>query len=229
MSKAQPKKDKACKNCGEIFQPWTTLQKYCQPACASRNCQVEIVYADCRECGSSFRRIRATHKYCSNACYWRWRRKHGTTTKKPSPSTWNVAIKGEAGCRNCGCRAAHLHHIVPRGKSKAGKQAVQENGLPLCARCHMGWHERTVTIYRDRLTPGEVAFAEREGGVVWVEKNYPYRPDEELRRLHCIVKGEDPDDEWMYCREGQEGRESFDAAGLRRAVFGTEAYRRVTA
>jgi hypothetical protein len=222
-------KRKNCKTCGEEFEAWTSMKKYCGPTCSPRGETKAPSYADCRECGSRFQQIRSDHKYCSGACYWRWRRKHGTVTKKPSPSTWNIAVKGQEGCRNCGARAAHLHHIVPRGKAKAGMRAVQENGLPLCARCHLGWHERTVTIYRDRLTADEVAFAEQHGGVVWVEKNYPYRPDEDLRRLRCLAKGEDPENQWRYCLEGQRGREDFDATEALHLAFDGEAYRRVTA
>lgn len=109
---------------------------------------------------------------------------------------WSIKNKGEEFCRNCGAMAMHLHHIVPRSKTSLGREDYTKNGMPLCFNCHRGWHDRRVTIFRNRLRPEELDFAIAHGGPVWVERNYPYTPDEEAQRHLAVRLGEDPDAGW---------------------------------
>lgn len=86
---------------------------------------------------------------------------------------WNLALKGEESCRNCGAAAKHLHHIVPRSVTRRGLYDVERNGLPLCPPCHFGWHRRSLTITRDVLTEGELGFALGAAGEGWLDLWYP--------------------------------------------------------
>ena len=110
--------------------------------------------------------------------------------KRPA---WGVKLKGETICRNCGGRASHLHHIVPRSVSRRGR-ADLANGLPLCVGCHRGWHSRTVTLYHTLFTDEEFAAALKYAtGAYWIEKNYPDRPEVALLRadeIRCGTKYE---------------------------------------
>jgi 5-methylcytosine-specific restriction endonuclease McrA len=93
---------------------------------------------------------------------------------------FNLRLKGEDRCRNCGRGGPlHLHHAVPRSMSHAARTELL-NGLPLCPRCHSGWHQRVVTIYRDVFTEAEwqfisavELFGQRIGA--WIDDRYPDR------------------------------------------------------
>lgn len=93
---------------------------------------------------------------------------------------WRLQAKGESACRNCGSRdGVQLHHVIPRGKWKAGSADLR-NGLPLCLTCHSGWHHHRVVIHRDILRPDEWAFiaaAELTGQetAAWLDARYPAR------------------------------------------------------
>lgn len=98
---------------------------------------------------------------------------------------WTIANKGETRCRNCGAQphgrgplgALHLHHVIPRSMCKAIATDLR-NGIPLCHRCHSGWHERTVVISRSVFTVEEWSFlcaapVIGQNVVAWLEDNYP--------------------------------------------------------
>lgn len=201
-------KPKPCAVCGEEFTGSNNFQKYCSPACANegsltvRTCETcgsefkrrsdqatRFCSFRCREekqhgtpmrtcanCKGEFQKRKAMQKYCSPSCaaQHRW--------KKPSkaPRSWRLKSKGEDECRNCLRPASHLHHIVPRSKSRYGREDVAGNGLPLCADCHRGWHDRKVMLYRGVLKPHELERAVELAGQWWVDKHYPLPPDVEL-------------------------------------------------
>ena len=98
---------------------------------------------------------------------------------------FNVAQKGEDQCRNCGAQptgqgplgALHLHHVIPRSMCKA-TQTDLRNGIPLCRQCHIGWHERILTIPRTVFTQEEWEFLITapvfgQNVKAWLEDNYP--------------------------------------------------------
>ena len=208
-------KPKACPACSTTFYPtrggagWT---KYCSYACRdkvwSEKCKAEYpskeelvrLYVDENQTDAEIARIYGRSAgWVLNA-----RRHHGISARQaavrrrnpkspPGALRWGLAIKGEFRCRSCGGEAHHLHHIVPRSKSRLGREEVAGNGMPLCARCHQGWHDGSVIIFRDRLQPQELAWALEHGGPVWVEAKYPYRPDVALRRMAAVARDEDPE------------------------------------
>jgi hypothetical protein len=85
--------------------------------------------------------------------------------------------KGEDRCRHCGGHPDHLHHIVPRSKSRLARCDARRNGMPLCFTCHRGWHDRAITIWRDRLSAEELHYATEVAGEWWLDMHYPQRPD----------------------------------------------------
>ncbi len=100
---------------------------------------------------------------------------------------WSVAKKGEDCCRVCRRPAApgrlgalHLHHLVPRSMHKASRLDLR-NGIALCSACHQGWHDRSLTIYRDVLTTAEWDYVSGitllgQNIQTWLDRNYPARP-----------------------------------------------------
>lgn len=84
---------------------------------------------------------------------------------------WSLARKGEDLCRRCGGTADHLHHLVPQASGDS--PCPMRGGLPLCRKCHKGWHHRGVTIFRDHLLPEEVAFVASTMGEAWLNASYP--------------------------------------------------------
>lgn len=119
-------------------------------------------------------------RYCSQKCGMAARKKH-------SASRWGLKGKPEEFCRNCGAPPSHLHHIVPRSKSRKGREDMELNGMALCFACHRGWHDRRVTIYHDRLTDAEFHNATQLAGSIWVERNYPDREEFALLRLDELI------------------------------------------
>lgn len=105
--------------------------------------------------------------------------------KKSDRTRWHISLKREPVCRSCGRPdggsggVLQLHHILPRSMSKAAKYDLR-NGLPLCVACHMGWHRRSLTIYRDALTADEWAFVSAVSMQgfnlgAWLDGRYPNR------------------------------------------------------
>lgn len=94
---------------------------------------------------------------------------------------FTLAKKGESFCRNCGSWVRlHLHHIIPRSKFPAGRDELL-NGMCLCEVCHMGWHLKIITLFRDLIRPDEWDFLTSvtltgESVIDWLDRHYPVRP-----------------------------------------------------
>jgi hypothetical protein len=150
----------------------------------------------CEGCGVEFDvpRSRTMSGRASRFCTWDcWKARGVPRLRKASrkPSGWllresfSLKLKGEAECRVCAGTAEHLHHAIPRSMYRAGVLELL-NGLPLCAACHMGWHRREVTIYRDVFTPGEWAWLTAQellgqSVTAWLDDRYPPRASDEPR------------------------------------------------
>lgn len=222
----QPR-EKRCARCQASFianrssRGW---QKYCSPGCMSAALREKAIAAyppreDLErlylEEGLSDREIAKRYPGRSYAWVFNARRHYGIRGRtaqenadrvkkpgsRPTRSKWGIRAKGELACRNCGQPAHHLHHIVPRSRSRAGRDDMERNGMALCFACHRGFHDRRITIWRKRLKPEELEFALAEAGPLWVENNYPRTPDEVLRRTYCLAKGRDPEDAWTVGAE----------------------------
>lgn len=177
-----------CAQCGKSFSRKNGGAKR-QPRFCSQACRVaarghEQRKRICLGCGVTFQSRRPKQQSCSPACAAKVRWKKDTT----APRKWRLVAKGEDECRNCRRPATHLHHIVPRSKSRAGSREIALNGMPLCGDCHRGWHNRTITLYRGCLRPEEAAFVVEHAGQVWIDKNYPLPPDVELVELYAATK-----------------------------------------
>lgn len=179
--------DKACQECGEAFRTRSARGKFCSPRCAgiatarNRNPQVKAAEypqpAVCEGCKMKYMKKSRYVRYCSAGCSATHRAELRRLGAEPKPRVrWGCKAKGESACRNCGRPAVHLHHIVPRSKSRAGKDNITGNGAPLCNDCHTGWHYRTVTLHHHILTDEEFGFMVVEGGGLWGEHNYPGKP-----------------------------------------------------
>lgn len=129
----------------------------------------------CPACFAKFA-PRGRQRYCSHECRGGGR-----------APMWSLAGKGEANCRVCGEPAKVLHHIVPKGRGGGDRL---ENGLPLCAKCHAGWHARTVTITQGKLTTAELAHAIERAGAAWVERAYPFPGGEPEREAVAVLREE---------------------------------------
>lgn len=88
---------------------------------------------------------------------------------------WSLAVKGERICRNCPEEAEALHHIVPRKLNETGVSEPEANGMPLCTKCHAGWHRRVIPIYRDQMSGLERGFVLGAMGRNWMDNWYPER------------------------------------------------------
>ena len=166
------------------------------------------VQRTCRQCGAEFfvspsSALRGEGKFCSRACYFAdhprpslrpevadkisaAKTKHGKRTgarqRQLEHAGMTLQGKGETACRNCGAtELLQLHHAIPRSMWKAG---ILEplNGVPLCVRCHMGWHHRHVVIHRDVFTAEEwdclrSAVLLGQNVVAWLDERYPVRDD----------------------------------------------------
>jgi len=90
----------------------------------------------------------------------------------PLPRPWRVSAKGETDCRACGAKAVHLHHIVPKVIAPQAATDIDGNGVPLCKRCHRGWHNRAFELDHGILTDHEFRTACALAGRAWVGRNY---------------------------------------------------------
>lgn len=161
----------------------------------------------CAHCGTPFyakpSEIAKGAKFCSRDCFFasgvtqtataRSKRKQATPDRSGTSNPnfkhgkrsgthirgFNAKAKGESSCRNCGVSDVrlHLHHAIPRSLSRAARNNLL-NGVPLCPKCHTGWHCRTVTIYRDIFTPEEWAYISSvqltgQNIGAWLDDRYP--------------------------------------------------------
>jgi hypothetical protein len=159
---------------------------------AGRSQPLRGVTKKCAGCGEEFY-VKSSHalrrKYCSRACL----PKRDLKLKARSRAArhvrgWSVKTKGESYCRNCGSASRlHLHHIIPRGKWKAGRADLR-NGMTLCSACHLGWHRRDVELSLSLLREDELEFlltADIGQNVrLWLERNYH---GEDSGAPDCIV------------------------------------------
>ena len=182
--------ERICAECGETFSRvnWSRA-RFCSPRCANtatarkrkgkkgRFGNGKPAYPKpgvCKNCRAKFTREKPADRCCSPECSKQLSVENRRKTLGTIPP-WGCKTKGEEFCRNCGYPATHLHHIVPRSKTKLGHRDMR-NGLPLCRDCHYGWHHQTVVIYSDRLKSEERAFAVELTSEWWVNHRYPERP-----------------------------------------------------
>ncbi|MBA2742501.1 MAG: HNH endonuclease [Actinobacteria bacterium] len=138
----------------------------------------------CSVCGGLFY-VKPSHgvkrKFCSIACKAKAQSDSPRERKRKRAARhvrgWSVKAKAEDCCRNCDSRdRLHLHHIIPRGRWKAGRADLR-NGVALCEKCHMGWHRREIEIPASIFTAEEVAFVSSadigQDVAYWIERNYP--------------------------------------------------------
>lgn len=193
---------KTCERCGDEFYDRQAgrKQRYCSMDCAAEGAsekarrryppreEIERLYV---EEGFTDRQLAAHygHSYTWSLNVRKhygiparekgsWRRK--PLAQKSDRNRWAISMKREPTCRNCGeVGLLSLHHAVPRSLCRAGKYDLR-NGVPLCARCHLGWHNRLVTLYRDIFTAEEWEFISslRLSGQrieAWLDDRYPER------------------------------------------------------
>lgn len=167
----------------------------------------------CQNCGREFyttphRISKYNRLYCSHPC---WRAKYSEPEDvrkrkaekfrkrigKKNPNFrhgkrveghirgFTVKDKGETRCRHCGAteKRLDLHHSVPRRVCPPEAKRDLRNGIVLCTTCHMRWHRRTITIYRDIFHPDEwdyISTLELTGRDItgWLDENYPTKEDE---------------------------------------------------
>ena len=157
----------------------------------------------CAVCGSEFERraSETERRFCSRECWRRFPMRTETRQRLSrdrqgarNPAyrhgrrvgvaeiykAFNLRLKGATCCRTCGrTEPLNLHHALPRSLYRAGRTELL-NGIPLCIRCHNGWHRKTTTIFRDVFTAEEWAYlssAELTGQRVeaWLDDHYPDR------------------------------------------------------
>lgn len=197
------KVDRICERCEKPFRvPRSSWIRFCSSTCSNRATAEKrkgqkgrfgwgVSQAKpprkviCPVCRQTFSTSQRTQKYCSTSC-----RSHGTKDARRKTlgtlPAWSIITKGEKDCRNCGRPAVHLHHVVPRSKSKAGQRDLR-NGIPLCFDCHRGWHDRRVIIPVTCLRVPELLLAVELTGPVWVERNYPIPTNlEQVQLVECF-------------------------------------------
>lgn len=167
-----------CPVCGKNFYARKSAiekqnRRFCSSACKGKGMPAPSSSPEAR------RKISEAKMGAKNAA---WR---GEDTVGSIYRVFNVRLKGETYCRNCGAEATpvlslHLHHAVPRSMCKAGRRDLR-NGITLCHACHMGWHYRTRTIYRDLFSEEEWAFISSlellgQNITTWLNDRYPPRP-----------------------------------------------------
>lgn len=167
-------KERKCAICGKSFYPQQVNVvrgggRYCSRACfhadptVDRSRNVESVRAVGQgRLGSK----NPNYKHGRRAEVWHRR--------------FNLKLKGEDCCRNCGADyTLHLHHAIPRSKSREARDKLL-NGVPLCPKCHLGWHRKCVVLYRDIFTAEEWAYLSSvelvgERIEAWLDDHYPDR------------------------------------------------------
>jgi 5-methylcytosine-specific restriction endonuclease McrA len=80
-------------------------------------------------------------------------------------------------CVNCSDPYGHLHHAIPKSICPEGRHEPL-NHIRLCFRCHMGWHERSVTIYRNVFSDAAWEWLVAHIRTSWLDTWYPPRPTE---------------------------------------------------
>jgi hypothetical protein len=198
---------KICEQCGVQYSCERARSRFCSLKCSGLSSSPlrghKIV---CAECGCLFyakpSQIARGRKYCSRACLFAKDRRPPAALKAmaerfsvercgPGNPAWkgrdtegsiyrvfNVRLKGEHCCRNCGSGGMlHLHHIVPRSMCKSARRDLR-NGVPLCPSCHSRWHACSITIYRDIFTAEEWAYVSSlrllgQNIETWLDRRYP--------------------------------------------------------
>lgn len=79
-------------------------------------------------------------------------------------------------CRNCGARGTDAHHAIPKSICEAGRHELR-NLILLCHSCHMGWHARSLTLYRGIFTDLELSWISAHASEGWLDLWYPERPN----------------------------------------------------
>lgn len=198
-----------CPECGESrIVKWARYGKgdLCRTCSAKRAKPARLYEKHCEECDSSFSVNcfqRGWRKYCSIQCAKtagnRKRResmlrKNRLGTANPNYKSgkqvgqqfraFRLSRKDNADyCRSCGAtERLELHHAIPRSKHRAGRDEIL-NGLPLCRTCHMKWHHKTLTIYRNVFTTEEWGWLSSqqltgENIEAWLDRAYPERSEE---------------------------------------------------
>lgn len=197
-----------CPSCG-------TVRMVKKPGARCRSCATVLNTGNrgrdllCEFCGKQFRLkptqlARGPRRFCSMSCriqggqYKEMGRKfslerggdgnpsykHGRRIDIQIPG-WRLSRKEEYACRNCGSRErVELHHAIPRSKCRTIKADLR-NGIPLCLKCHRGWHAKRVVLYRDIFKPEEwdfISAVELTGELIgpWLEKYYPEREEAQV-------------------------------------------------
>jgi ribosomal protein L37AE/L43A len=208
-ARAKVDRQRTCEVCGAEFydrQKTTIRQRYCSSACAGKAHRAKVaasyppedevrrLYEDeglsDRELG---RRYGRSYQWSLSV-----RRHYGIAgrprgdsapsrkplTKRSDRTRWAISRKPAECCRNCGdpAQVLHLHHAVPRSLSPAGKYDLR-NGVQLCTRCHLGWHNGRVVLTRDIFTAEEWDFIQTLIGPTWLDKKYPARRISPTTRL----------------------------------------------
>lgn len=161
-----------CAVCGREFERRAseTKRRYCSRECWRRSRIGVPMRTETRQ------RLSRDRQGARNPAYRHGRRVGVAEIYK----AFNLRLKGATCCRNCGrTEPLNLHHALPRSLYRAGRTELL-NGLPLCIRCHNGWHRKTTTIYRDVFTAEEWAYlssAELTGQRIeaWLDDHYPDR------------------------------------------------------
>lgn len=166
---------RVCAGCGEEYycKPSDARKgsKYCSLGCYREN--EEYVRSEKRE--AFWYRMRKERRGSSNPAF-----KHGKDGNRAWRRGFNLALKGEDACRVCGSvDGLQLHHIIPRSVSTATRDEIR-NGMTLCVVCHMKWHRKTLTIYRDLFTDEEWGFLRSvdlmgQDTLAWFDRYYPER------------------------------------------------------
>lgn len=82
-----------------------------------------------------------------------------------------------ARCENCNGPHAQLHHAIPKSILEEGRNEPL-NFIRLCHACHIGWHQRSVTIYRTLFSGESWKWISERMPERWLDTWYPPRPDE---------------------------------------------------
>jgi hypothetical protein len=88
--------------------------------------------------------------------------------KNPKKFHFEV-IRRDGKCKICLIRyATDAHHLISRGR---GGDDVRENGLGLCHRCHMNYHDGHIKLKKKHLHPENIKYLEEKGEIWKYEKD----------------------------------------------------------